>query len=133
MSWITIVGFFVLLAVKLGWDWYQKNREHRIINHGKSAFYDFCLYIPLVYFPNNYDDFSLVLFGILQLALARGVLFDPLFNLLNNWKFFHLGNSSLLDVLGDKIDGKKDNKGVLYFVLRFLALLGVIYYVHFHV
>lgn len=127
MSWITIVGFFSLLAIKLAWDWYQKNKEKRIINHGKSAFYDVCIYIPLVYFPNDYADFMNVLSGILTLIIARGVFFDPLFNILNGDKFFHLGNSALLDIIGDKMDGKKDNIGVLYWIIKVLLLSGAVY------
>lgn len=130
MSWITIVGFFALLIIKLAWDWYAKNKNGRIISHGKSALYDFAIYIPLVYFPNGYTDFENVLIGLATLLMARGVFFDPLFNLLNGDGFFHLGNSAMLDRLGDKVDGKKDNKGVVYFFLRLICLLSMVFYIY---
>ena len=40
-------------------------------------------------------------------------------------KLFYLGNNSVLDELGDKLDGKKDNYGLLYFGVK-LIIFGIL-------
>jgi len=81
----------VLLAFKLGWDYYAKNVRKRIIDHRRSAVIDGVLYtVCLLYFGLN--------FGWFFIALSfRWIFFDLFFNLLNKDAWNHYGTSSLLD------------------------------------
>lgn len=84
-----------LLAFKLIWDYQAKNKEHRVINHGRSALIDVAIYIISGYLI--YKDFRIV-GAILLISLGyRWIMFDIIFNLLNKDKWNHYGESSLLD------------------------------------
>lgn len=55
---------------------------------------------------------------IVQVSIATWIIFDVLIGYLLTKKWFYLGNNSQLDKIGDKIDGKIDNRGILYFAVK---------------
>ena len=93
------------LAFKLGWDWYAKNKQHRIINHLWSAFIRVLIFTASA---NYIFDLFLLLgiipsFGIALIALGYfWILFDGIFNLINGDKWNHRGISSKLDIILNK-------------------------------
>jgi len=94
VKYIIIVN--VLLAFKLGWDWYAKNKKKRIINHTKSAAIDGALYLAAAYL--SFSGIILISGWIILAVGYRWLAFDVLFNLLNKDKWDHYGTSSKLDL-----------------------------------
>lgn len=58
--------------------------------------------------------------GVVLSTVLISILFDLGIGYLLTGKLFYLGNNSVLDELGDKMDGKKDNYGFLYFVVKLI-------------
>jgi len=56
--------------------------------------------------------------GVVLSIVLISVLFDLGIGYLLTGKLFYLGNNSVLDELGDKLDGKKDHYGLLYFLIK---------------
>jgi uncharacterized membrane protein len=65
-----------------------------------------------------YYMFDLTIIGTVKVSLATWILFDLLIGYLLTGKLLYLGNNSVLDELGDKLDGKKDNYGLVYFLIK---------------
>jgi hypothetical protein len=84
--------FLVLLIFKLYWDKRAKNKG-RIINHPLSAAIDGLIYIISAWFLFGWDAGGWI---VLAIAL-RWILFDILFNVINDWEWNHYGSSSRLD------------------------------------
>lgn len=100
-----------LLAFKLWWDKKAKDKG-RVINHTLSAAIDTTLYLI-----TGCILFSWGAVGWVVIALGyRWIVFDLLFNVINNWHWANCGNSSWLDVKGDLLDGKDDNRCYLVFL-----------------
>lgn len=72
---------------------------------------------------------ALILFndikGVLLSIVLISILFDLGIGYLLTGKLFYLGNNSVLDELGDKLDGKKDNYGVVYFIIK-IVIFGIL-------
>jgi len=92
MAFAIIVN--LLLVFKVIWDYQAKNKEHRVINHGRSGIIDGALYVASAW----------ILYGmiyILPLVLLasgyRWIVFDIAFNLANKDKWNHYGDTSSLD------------------------------------
>jgi len=56
--------------------------------------------------------------GVMLSIILISILFDLGIGYLLTGKLFYLGNNSVLDELGDKMDGKKDHYGLLYFLIK---------------
>lgn len=99
MAYAIIVN--LLLAFKVIWDYQAKNKEHRIINHARSAIIDGAIYVVaswLLFLPDVYT-----IAGAVILAVGyRWIAFDVSFNLANGDKWNHYGTSSVLDKLMTK-------------------------------
>lgn len=111
MSGISIYIIIVnlLLAVKVGWDWYAKNKQKRIINHFRSALIDGLLYVVSAYFLlNRMDGHSLIdAVGAVAIATSwRWMVFDAIFAKINWGVFEFYGKSSKLDRFLAKMDLK---------------------------
>ena len=63
--------------------------------------------------------------GVVLSIVLISILFDLGIGYLLTGKLFYLGNNSVLDELGDKLDGKKDNYGLLYFGVK-LIIFGIL-------
>jgi hypothetical protein len=88
-----IITVNILLAFKLAWDWYAKNKQKMVINHAKSAFFDGFVYVVAAWF-----SFGLSGIGWVIVAVGyRWIMFDILFNLINGDKWNHYGNSAWTD------------------------------------
>ena len=90
-----------LLIFKLIWDWYAKNKQKRIINHGFSAFMDCIIYSFSASLIFNYYLLlsNWVVLGAFIIALGfRWLFFDLLFNIINKKRWDHYGNSAKLDL-----------------------------------
>ena len=86
--------FVLLLVFKVIWDYQAKNKDHRIINHGRSAVIDGSIYVLsawLIYGWELIIPLTLIAVG------SRWVLFDLAFNIANGDKWNHYGTSSVLD------------------------------------
>lgn len=83
----------LLLAFKLWWDYRAKNKKHRIINHGLSAAIDGLIYTVSAWFLFGFDAGGWILLAIGY----RWIMFDFLFNKLNDDDWDHYGLSSKLD------------------------------------
>ena len=93
MVGIYILIINVLLGFKLWWDWRAKNIHKRIINHELSAAIDGLLYTVSAWFC-----FGWYAGGWIVLAIGyRWIMFDLIFNLINDWEWNHYGSSSKLD------------------------------------
>ena len=92
MAFVLIVN--LLLVFKVIWDYQAKNKEHRIVNHGKSAVIDGVIYVFAAWILHGWDH-------IVPLTLIavgyRWVVFDIVFNLVNKDAWNHYGKSALLD------------------------------------
>ncbi len=107
------VAYFIivvnaLLVFKLWWDNNAKNKQKRIINHGKSVAFDGLLYAISAYLLiHRLDGHSLVeAFGATLIAASwRWTAFDAIFAKMNwgAWEFY--GKSSILDRFMDRLDG----------------------------
>ena len=99
MAYILIVN--ILLAFKLVWDWNARVKEHRVINHARSAIIDLAVYIVsalVLFLPDAY-----MIAGAIILALGyRWIAFDALFNIICKDKWDYYGDSSVLDRLMKK-------------------------------
>lgn len=85
----------VLIAFKVFWDWYAKNKQKRVISHVRSAIIDVVLYsAAAIYFFGLIHSIAYI---ILSLSL-RWIAFDLFFNLANGDRWNHLGKSSKLDI-----------------------------------
>ena len=105
-----IIAVNLLLAFKLAWDWYAKNKKKRIINHFRSALIDGMLYLFFIYiFKLPWGVFFVAIF-------YRWILFDLIFNILNGDKWNHYGESSYLDRLMKKT-------GNWHIVIKITALI----------
>lgn len=96
----------LLLVIKLGWDWYSKNKKKRIINHGRSVVADGVVYVLSSYFLFCAPDWCSLffMFGVLFISAGyRWVFFDIIFNLINGDKWDHYGNSSKFDLFMIKL------------------------------
>ena len=94
--------FVVMLIIKVANDYYAKNYAHRIINHGFSAWMDVIFYaVASSYFINDYAGLSncIALTMFLMLLSFRWLLFDAIFNVINNNTLMHVGKSAWLDKL----------------------------------
>ncbi len=91
---ISIVN--ILLAFKLAWDWYANNKKKRIINHFRSALIDGFLYLIAAYL--SFDTLILISGWVILAIGFRWLMFDFLFNIINNDKWNHYGKSAKLDV-----------------------------------
>ena len=109
-----LIAVNFLLAFKLGWDYYAKNVQKRIINHQRSAIIDGAIYTAcILYFGLDYGWFFIAL-------SFRWILFDLLFNLLNKDKWNHYGTSSVLDKFLSKT-------GKWHLVIKLIpAIVGII-------
>jgi len=86
--------FTLLLAFKVIWDYQAKNKEHRIINHGRSAIVDGSIYVIAAWVLHGWAyiiPLTLISVG------ARWILFDLAFNIANKDPWDHYGESSFLD------------------------------------
>ena len=107
-----------MLAFKLAWDWYAKNKQKRIINHTRSALIDGAIYVGSVWL------LGLPWAWVVIAVAYRWIMFDLLFNLLNGWRWNFCGNSSKIDFTLDNLDGIDDNICKLG-VLAKLLLVGL--------
>ena len=90
LIYILIVN--ALLAFKLWWDKRAKTKG-RIINHSLSAAIDGLIYSVSAWFCFGWDAG-----GWIVVAIAyRWILFDLIFNAINEWEWNHYGSSSRLD------------------------------------
>lgn len=96
MGWLYyIIAINVLVGVKVARDYNLKSKGI-IVNHAKSAFFDVVLYAAAGFLMSGSWLFYL---SCLILSLSyRWIVFDIVFNLVNGWKWNHLGNSSNLDL-----------------------------------
>ena len=130
---ITVLLIFsALLIFKLWWDKRAKD-SGRIINHSLSGLIDVVLYAISIYFFSRLNYIGMV--GLLIIVCdLRWILFDIGYNVINNRKWNHVGNSAWLDRLLDKIDGEKDNIAIYGWLFKLVFLLiGVIIIVTTHV
>lgn len=67
--------------------------------------------IPVVFLFNDIK-------GVVLSIVLISILFDLGIGYLLTGKLFYLGNNSVLDNVGDKLDGKKDNNGLVYFLIK---------------
>jgi len=117
---IHLLIFSGLLTFKLWWDKRAKD-SGRVINHTRSGIIDFLGYAISIYFFCGLGIFGMI--SVLALTLdLRWILFDIGFNLLNNDKWNHTGNSSFLDVFLDKIDGARDNLSKYGIIIKGILL-----------
>jgi len=63
--------------------------------------------------------------GVTLSIILISILFDLGIGYLLTGKLFYLGNNSALDELGDKLDGKKDNYGLVYFIAKIIIFVGL--------
>lgn len=90
----------ILLLIKLVWDYYNRFKLKRIINHNRSVLIDGILYTAGAFyffvFKGEYPWWSVI--GFVMMAGAfRWIIFDPAFSLLSGTGFHHHGESSSLD------------------------------------
>lgn len=76
-----------------------------------------------------YYIFDLTIIGTVKVSLATWILFDLLIGYLLTGKLFYLGNNSVLDQIGDKLDGKKDNYGLVYFIIKIVIFGTLMIYI----
>jgi hypothetical protein len=109
-----------LLAFKLAWDWYAKNKQKRVINHTQSALIDGVIYVGSAIYLFGLEQAA----GWVIIAIAyRWIFFDLLFNLLNGWPLFYCGQSSKIDRLADKLDGRDDENCALALIMKIIILI----------
>ena len=101
---IAILTFNIILSVlilfKLGWDWYAKNKQKRIISHSRSALIDCVLYGVSIYL------LKLSWLWFFYALCIRWILFDDMFNFINKDAFGHYGESSVIDRFMKKMGPK---------------------------
>lgn len=92
MAYAIIVN--LLLVFKVIWDYQAKNKEHRIIDHARSAIIDGAIYVFAAWILLGAD----YIIGATLIAVGyRWIMFDLAFNLANKDKWNHYGTSSVLD------------------------------------
>jgi len=67
--------------------------------------------------------------GVMLSIILISILFDLGIGYLLTGKLFYLGNNSVLDELGDKLDGKKDNYGLVYFIIKIVIFGTLMIYI----
>lgn len=133
ISTLIFIGIFTgqLLLKTLG-DWWYKNKKKRIINHSLSAGIDISVYIVAGYFfiIAPLENVSVLFYtGILFTSLSvRWVLYDLIYNSVNKEVWSYCGNSSIMDIKLDLIDGEKDNDCALGLIIKlgFLVIGGLL-------
>ena len=95
-EWIFFGIINALLIFKLGWDWYAKNKQKRVIDHFRSALIDGIIYAMSIYF------LKISWFYLLFAVSYRWIVFDIAFNKLNGWSWDNYGSTSKIDLFMKK-------------------------------
>lgn len=120
---IYIAIFISQLGIKAFGDWWYKKYEKKIINHGASVIIDGLIYTLAAYFlfcaPNQCS--VLFMFGIVWLSgSTRGLLYDLIYNWINNHRWNHYGNSAYWGKIMKKV-------GKWHMLVKFgLIVIGII-------
>jgi len=112
--------FLAQLSFKVFWDKRAKD-SGRIINHFRSALLDIAGYCTSIFVFIREDYIGMISLLFLT-CMMRWTLFDICFNIVNKDKWNHTGNSSVLDVFLDKIDGLKDNVSKYGIVIKGIGI-----------
>jgi len=100
MVFLYIIIVNALLAFKLWWDKRAKDKG-RVINHSLSAAIDVFIYVVSAWFCVGWDAG-----GWIVLAIGyRWLMFDIIFNVINEWEWNHYGSTSRLDRWLTRLNG----------------------------
>ena len=121
---IYISIFILQLGVKAFGDWWYKKYKKKIISHGLSVAIDGLIYTIAAYFLFCAPIWCSIIFmiGIVWTSGAmRGILYDLIYNWINEHEWNHYGNSAYWGKLMKKA-------GKWHMAIKFgLVIIGIIF------